>query len=143
MYKKFISNICNILKISVPTISYDTSNFTSDTMIAQVNLTGDILFIKSFPEPNPDSFFAIAHELRHVWQLNYKKEKFFSDYKPSNFCSSLKEYNLQPAELDANAFAGLVMIYFFNLGPLFEGMDQDTKDEISKHMDYLISTGLF
>lgn len=142
MYKEFISNICRVLKISVPAISHDTSDFTSDTMMAQVNLTGDTIYIKDLSEPNPDLFFAIAHELRHIWQLNYKREIYFTCYKTTNSCSSLKEYNLQPAELDANAFAGLAIIYFLNLQPLFEGMDEDLKNKIFERMEYLITNGL-
>ena len=35
-----------------------------------------------------------------------------SAYKPVNLCGSVEQYNLQIAEVDANAFAGLAMETF-------------------------------
>jgi hypothetical protein len=34
MIQEFISDVCNILNISVPSISFDMSNFSTDTMMA-------------------------------------------------------------------------------------------------------------
>lgn len=44
------------------------------------------------------------------------------------------------AELDANAFAGLVMIEFFHLKPLFEGVPDSVKSKIFERMEYLKTT---
>jgi len=77
-------------------------------------------------------FFSIAHELRHIWQIQNDEELYFSTYKPIDLFSSVEEYNLQIAELDANAFAGLIMIDFFHLKPLFEGVPDSVMVLFSK-----------
>lgn len=137
MVNEYINDICDILNISIPAVSFDTSNFPTETMMAQVNPAGDTIYLKEFDKPNPDLLFAIAHELRHIWQIRNDKQLYFSAYKPVDLLSSVEEYNLQIAELDANAFAGLVMISFFHLTPLFDGVPESVKDKIYERMEYL------
>lgn len=140
MIYDFINDICDILNISVPSVSFDTSNFPTDTMMAQVNPSGDTIYLKKYDKPNPDQFFSIAHELRHIWQIQNDEELYFSTYKPIDLLPSVEEYNLQIAELDANAFAGLVMMDFFNLKPLFEGLSDSVKAKIFERMKYIETT---
>lgn len=140
MIHDFISEICDILNISVPSISFDTSKFQSDTMMAQIDSSGTTIYLKAYDKPNPDQFFSIAHELRHRWQMLSDKEFYFSDYKPRELCASVEEYNLQIAEIDAHAFAGLIMIDFFNLKPLFKGLPDSVKSKIYKRMEDLKAT---
>lgn len=135
MINEFIDDICDMLNIAVPVVSFDTSGFTTATMMAQCSPTGDKIYLNKYDKPNPDQLFAVAHELRHVWQIKNDEPMYFSKYKPVELCSSIEEYNLQAAELDANAFAGLVMINFFGLTPLFNGVPDSVKSEIRKHME--------
>lgn len=140
MIYDFINDVCDILNISVPSISFDTSNFPTDTMMAQCSPNGSTIFLKRCNRPNPNQFFSIAHELRHVWQIQNDEELYFSAYKPIDLCHSIEEYNLQPAELDANAFAGLIMMNFFQLKPLFEGIPSSVKSRIFERIEYLKTT---
>lgn len=140
MIQDFINDICNILNISVPSVSFDTSNFPTDTMMAQCNPDGSTIYLKKYDKPNPDQFFSIAHELRHIWQIQNDEQMYFSTYKPIDLCSSVEEYNLQIAELDANAFAGLVMIDFFHLKPLLDGIPDSVKSKVFEQMEYLKTT---
>lgn len=140
MIKEFVSEICEIIDISIPEISYDTSNFASDTMMAQVDSDGKTIFVKKYDKPNPDQLFSIAHELRHISQIKNDYKLYFSEYKTIDMCSSIEEYNLQIAEIDANAFAGLIMMDFFNLKPLFEGIPDSVKSKIFERMEYLKTT---
>lgn len=140
MIYDFINDICDILNISVPSVSFDTSNFPTDTMMAQVNPSGDTIYLKKYDKPNPDQFFSIAHELRHIWQIQNDEQLYFSTYKPIDLLSSVEEYNLQIAELDANAFAGLVMIDFFHLKPLFKGVPDSVKTKVYERMKHLETT---
>ena len=55
----------------------------------------------------------------------------------------MEEYNLQIAELDANAFGGLVMIKFFHIKPLFEGVPISVKSKIFERMEYLKTTKFY
>lgn len=140
MIYDFINDICDILNISVPSVSFNTSNFTTDTMMAQCNSDGSVIYLKKYDKPNPDQLFSIAHELRHIWQMQNDEQMYFSTYKPIDLCSSVEEYNLQVAELDANAFAGMVMIEFFHLKSLFESVPDSVKSKIFERMEYLKTT---
>lgn len=137
MINEFIADVCDILNISVPSVSFDTSNFLTDTMMAQCSSDGSTIYIKMIDKPNPDYLFSIAHELRHCYQIQTDIEWFLSDYKPINLCASTEEYNLQFTEIDANAFAGLVMADFFHLQPLFEGLSDSVKTKIFERMKQL------
>lgn len=137
MIYDFINDICDILNIPVPFVSFDTSNFPTSTMLAQCSSDGSTIYLKKYDKPNPDQFFSIAHELRHIWQIQNDEQLYFSTYKPIDLCTSVEEYNLQIAELDANAFAGLVMMDFFNLKPQFLGLSDSVKAKIFERMEYL------
>ena len=141
MIYDFIADICNILNIPVPSVSFDISNFPTDTMMAQCSPDGSTIYIKKIDKPNPDYLFSISHELRHIYQIQTDYELFLSDYKPIDLCASTEEYNLQFSEIDANAFAGLVMVDFFHLKPLFEGLSDSVKAKIFEQME-LLSTEL-
>ena len=140
MIEEFITDICELLDIPVPSISYDTSHFPTKTTMAQCELTSNTIYLNKIDNPNPDYLFAIAHELRHIFQYQDDEQFYLSNYKTSDNCSSVEEYNLQIAEVDANAFAGLVMINFFGLKPLFEGLSDSVKAKIFDRMKYLGTT---
>lgn len=113
MIKEYIKDVCNLLKIEKPTISYDTSHFTTATMMAQCCSDGTTIYLCNPIKITPDYAFAIAHELRHVWQIRTNKDFYFSSYKTVDLCGSYDEYNCQIAEVDANAFATIVMADYF------------------------------
>ena len=140
MIEEFVQDVCEILNIDAPTVLYDTKNFPTSTMMAQYSPDGSVIFVKKYEKPNPDQLFSIAHELRHVWQMQNDPEFYLSAYKSVDLCTSLEEYNLQIAEIDANAFAGLVMIDFFHIRPLFEGMPETVRSRIFDRMDFLKTT---
>lgn len=140
MIKEFIADICDLLNITKPSVSFDTSNFQSETTMAECTLSGKIIYVKKYDKPNPDQLFSIAHELRHIWQIQNDEKLYFSAYKPISLCNSVEEYNLQIAEIDANAFAGIIMIEFFHLQPLFEGLSNSVKLKIYERMKEIAST---
>lgn len=133
----FIYDVCDTLNIDIPIISFDISNFQTHTMMAQCDSAGTTIYLKKPSQVNFDFFFAIAHELRHIWQIRNNQPLYFSNYKPREICTSLEEYNLQLAEIDANAFAGLIMIDFFNIKPLFNNMSSYVRDKIYQHIETL------
>ena len=137
MIQNFINDICDILNIPTPSISYDTSNFPTSTMMAQLSPSGKILYLRKYGKPNADHFFSVAHELRHAWQIQNNKQFYFSTYKPVNLMSSIEEHNLQIAEIDANAFAYIVMVDFFGMKPLFHGLSDNVKSRILDRVEYL------
>jgi Zn-dependent peptidase ImmA (M78 family) len=140
MIDDFMKDICDVLNILVPTISYDISHFQTKTMMAQCDLLSNTIYLDKCNEPSPDYFFSIAHELRHIWQLQDDEAFYFSLYKPIDLCSDTESYNSQIAEIDANAFAGLIMIEYFHLQPLFQGLSDSVKNKINKRMGEIAIT---
>ena len=138
MFEEYMNMICTILQIEKPVIKVDKSVFANSTAMAYFDYKNNILFFPKPLVPSFDAFFAIAHELRHAWQVKTKYAYYFSDYKTRNELSN-KEYNLQPAEIDANAFAKLVVFATFEAEPLFKGLDDDIKNKIQKRYEDLIS----
>ena len=87
----YIDDICDLLKISKPIISYDTSTFESYTMLAQYDPENSTIYMRkplavTTAPTQPDYLFAIAHELRHVWQIRYHNDYFFEKYKNGTTC---------------------------------------------------------
>ena len=68
MIEEFITDICDLLDIPVPSISYDISHFPTKTTMAQCELTNNVIYLNKLDKPNPDYLFAIAHELRPIFQ---------------------------------------------------------------------------
>ena len=130
MINEFVSDICDILNINKPVVSFDTSNFQTKTMLAQCLPDENIIFIQKCDKPNLDQFFCITHELRHIWQFQTDKDRYFRDYKSADMCESTETYNMQLAEIDANAFALIIMFDFFGIKPLFNGLSEAVKQRI-------------
>lgn len=134
MINQYIKDICEELNISVPKVSFDTSGFSTKTMMAYCD--GKTIFVKPFDQPNPDQLFSIAHELRHLWQIQEDEDYYFHNYKTVNELD-IETYNLQLAEIDANAFASVIMIDWFGLQPLYQGMSDKVIKLIMSRMEEL------
>lgn len=141
MIEEYITKICKILKIQKPTVSYNTSIFISDSIYAQCICEPNYqtIYLKRMETPNPDYLFAIAHELRHIYQYVYNKQFFLSAYKERNKCSSVEEYNLQIAEVDANAFGAIILINTFGLRPQWDGYTDRVIREINHRINDIIN----
>ena len=138
MIEEFITDICDLLNIPVPSISYDISHFPTETTMAQCELTSNIIYLNKLDKPNPDYLFAIAHELRHIFQYQNDEKFYLSNYKTSDKCSSIEEYNLQIAEVDANAFASIVMIEYFHMKPKWNGLSDKVINAINSRISIII-----
>lgn len=137
LYTDFINELCQVLNIKPPKISYNGSHFPTDTTLAQCDSEGSTIYLKRTEKPNLDCFFAIAHELRHVWQIALNKDLYFAKYKPREQCGTVNDYALQIAEIEANAFAGIIMVNYFDVKPLFNEYSQEVKNAIYDRMKYL------
>lgn len=130
----FIKFICKELNIECPEISYDESKLIGETMLALYD--GEKIYLKN-KEIDPDTLFAIAHELRHAWQIKNNEEYFLGNYK-NRMETDIESYNMQIAEIDANAFATIIMIDIFKIKPLFQGMTEKTIKTIEKRIGEII-----
>lgn len=138
MIKEYITDICDLLKIEVPKISFDSTNFKTKTTLAQCEPELNVIYLNKIDKPNPDYFFSIAHELRHLYQYQKDKQFYLSEYKTSDKCLSIEEYNLQIAEIDANAFAAIIMTDYFRLQPQWNGLSNKVINEINKQINIII-----
>ena len=138
MIEEFITDICELLDITVPVILYDTSHFPTETTMAQCELTSNTIYLNKIDKPNPDYLFAIAHELRHIFQYQNNEQFYLSNYKTSDNCSSVEEYNLQIAEVDANAFASIIMVEYFHMQPQWNGLSDKVICAINDRINIII-----
>lgn len=137
--KKYISDVCKNLGIKCPIIIYTSNHQTATTMV-QYNLEQNEIMIPPIDDLSPDYLFAIAHELRHAWQKQDDPEWFFANYKPSTELDN-ESYNLQFAEIDANAYAAIIMENIFHLSPQWNNLTDRVVFEIERRMDQIISHG--
>ena len=143
MINEYVSEICHLLNIPKPQIIYDTSLFPTKTTLAQCKSDGAEIYLKKFDSPNLDQCVAIAHELRHVWQVKTDKEKYLSNYQTIDAIGDTEKYNLQLAEIDANAFAKIVVSDCFHVKPLFNGLSAAVKIPIDTRIHAIIKYHLF
>lgn len=130
--QEFADLVCDILEIDVPVIRQESKGDTakvktSETQLAAASPDGREILLFQIGE-KMDLYFALAHELRHVWQKK-NRPRLINGYLPSSMLD-IDTYNLQPAELDANAFGVIIMANFFHVRPLFRGLKEGTVDRI-------------
>lgn len=128
---KLAQDCANELKIACPKIKFGIDKKTDGNLAMlildskknpkEIQVTDDYEIIY-------DALFAICHEMRHVYQSKYMKG-IFKDYAEIGEVDN-EEYNLQEAELDANAYAAMVMKREFGVSPQFKGYSERVKKAI-------------
>ena len=130
---KFSREICDILDIPVPFIKLVSADrMHTGTQIAA--LTPNAVLIRDDIAVSPELFFALAHELRHAHQIAHGKS--LEEYRTSDRIS-IEQYNLQPLEVDANAFGALIMSDFFGIVTQFRNMPDTVRKAIKDRMKQL------
>ena len=91
----YIHDVCDFLDIDFPKIEY-VKDFCTPTMLAMIEYQNEqaTLRVKSDFQNPMDLYFAIAHELRHLWQIETGLFDF-SSYKSANEID-IMGYNMQP-----------------------------------------------
>jgi len=133
---KFVKIICNDLGIKKPQIKIDDSNFMSNTQLASYDPYSKNITIKKKYENKLDLYFSISHELRHKYQIDNNLFDF-KNYKKVNELSNA-EYNLQIEELDANAYAYMIMVSAFGVEAQFKGLEQNVINKIKERANEII-----
>lgn len=110
----FISDICSYLEIDVPLIDKLPESLP-DSILAAAKPATNTIYIKDNAKHDLSLYFCLSHELRHIWQYK-NSQMYFDNYLPSSMLETEK-YNSQPAEIDANAFAIIVMADYFGVKP--------------------------
>lgn len=98
--KEYALDICDILQIECPRIKIKSGKETNATYYPHLNT----IEISDIYEDDYQLCYVIAHELRHVWQI---EKGYFkpNDYIELKDCSNPNDYFTQPIEMDANAFS--------------------------------------
>lgn len=139
---EFIKEVCEDLCISIPdSIVTDDKKFNQGTQLATLAYENEksILYLRTkYEYGDVDMAFAIAHELRYKYQIDTHVFDF-DNYKTSDKLS-IREYNLQSEEVDANAYAYIVLLDFFKLKVDFKLLlkDDAVADVIMKRVDVII-----
>lgn len=134
MLKRFIKFICKDLKIKPIPLRYDNSINKKAGRIAALEISNatPTLLILNTDVTKLDLLFAVAHELRHAWQFQNRRQ-WFKDYKEISEIG-FEEYNLQQLEVDANAYATIVMKEAAGVMPQFQGYSPMVKTAIEERI---------
>lgn len=117
-YKQYINDISKVLDIQPPEMrTVPAAELLTPTQIAAYT-DGSILF-RDDMELSSDVFLALSHELRHAWQIANGVD--LEAYQTSREMG-LEAHNLQPLEMDANAFAIVAMSVFLGIAPQFQNL---------------------
>lgn len=122
----FTRQINDVLGISVPKITINPSEMKTKAQLAATIVGGIVLRSNNF---TPETALAIAHELRHLWQLELHEEEYFKAGSVDT-----QDYNMQKAEIDANAFASVIMTVLFGMKPTFENLSSQINKQIEKRI---------
>ena len=125
----FINELSKKLIIPVPVVYYDTCHFTNRALLAQCSSDGKKIYITPFSKLTMDIMFAIAHELRHIWQIQYRQKEYLETHKTMDM-TGLEQDNMQLLEIDAYAFAAIAMMDFFHVKPSFDNFSPDVIEKI-------------
>lgn len=139
--KDVIDTVADDLNIEPPELEYNLEKKSKGNISALVldeNREVNAIAISDEINMN-DLVFSIVHELRHAYQIKYHSE-MFDNYKQIGEIS-FEKYNLQEAEIDANAYASLFVEYNFKIKPLFNGYSQKVKKLIEKRKKEIIQNG--
>ena len=116
-------NICYLNDhLDMPEVELvDRKDFPCDKMLAMFNGNGyKICIAKDLVHDGGtkslDLMFALALEMRRVWQNRYYYDKYLRDYKPIEECKNAKEYYLQAAVIDDYAW-GWIFLNSYDADP--------------------------
>ncbi len=133
LLNRYMILLCEDLQIKKPRVQMvggADRRFPTATTLALLSGDGASILVRRRPERDPDLLLAVAHELRHAWQMAYHREEYFADYRPREDFADLEAYNLQPAEIDANAYAASTLEGLFGVSPLWQGYTDRVIDAI-------------
>ena len=128
MINNYIKMICGMLTIPMPTVFYNDAALEPERH-ARLTPDGKQLYLRRLKNASLDQLFAAAFELRREWQRKTDEQLYFGEYKPREQLS-LREFGLQPSEVDCNAFAAVIVSAFFGVEPVFDEYPGITRSRI-------------
>lgn len=137
LISNFIADVCFVLGIDVPKVTHNFLEICTDTRKEQ--FTGEKFFIPAIDELDSEFLFYVAHNLRVRWQFLTNPDYF--DFQSVEEIG-IDNYDNQPAEVDAVAFASLYMIGYFQLMDDFTSVSCQTRELILKRMEEILDESL-
>lgn len=134
MVGEYALTICKILDLADIRLIFSSEKMQTKSMMACADVENGIVYVRPKMKENLDTRFAVAHELRHIWQFRTDKEKYFANYKTAEELD-LETYNLQAAEVDANAFSVIVMVDLYGIKPTFDNLPKEIRAIIYQKAD--------
>lgn len=129
--KLFMDYICEDLEIPLPPIVIDES------LKLSAAYTDGRIILKQY-SADRETLLAIAHELRHAWQLATDEQRWFTGYMTREEAGDTNTYNAQPAEIDANAYASIIMMEMVLMKPIFHGYSEAVKAAIDARIEQIL-----
>lgn len=114
--------ITELLDIGFISLKYDTNSemkkMGSESTLALYNRREKQVHIVKKDKYSLEDIYVVTHELRHAWQDYTDPEYYFGDY----YDPALSEhtYNISKAEIDANAFATVIIYKVIGVKPTRE-----------------------
>lgn len=116
---KYIEEICRLLELKSVKVLAGVERFHLDACeekpMSVYIPEEDILYVERLSEPTPKLLYYIAYGLRHAWQKRRFPKTYYSEYRQLFQCETFQIFALQEAEIDANAFANIIMKGYFRL----------------------------
>lgn len=128
MINNYVKMICGMLQLPMPQVFY-SDNALQPGQHARLTQDGKQLYLRKQKAASLDQLFAASSELRREWQRRNDNARYYGEYKSSEELP-LREFSMQPAEVDANAFAAVVVSAFFGVEPVFDEYPGVTRSRI-------------
>ena len=132
MINNYIKMICGMLSIPMPQVFYNDGALQPEQH-ARLTPDGKQLYLRRLKAASLDQLFAAAAELRREWQRRTDSALYFGSYKTREELP-LREFSLQPSEVDANAFGAVIASAFFGVEPLFDEYPGVTRSRIESRI---------
>ncbi len=118
-FNRAIQTNAALLKVPAPRLAFvPASQFTTPSTRAALSDEGKLISVnRDMKASKLDVWFAISHEMRHLWQMKHGKLR--PSYAPSSTLP-LADYNDQDEEIDAHAWSVIVMANLFGIRPTLE-----------------------
>ncbi len=133
MINNYVKTICGMLGLPMPQVFYNDRALRQEEH-ARLTPDGRQLYLRKLKTASLDQLFAAAAELRHEWQRKTDERFYFGDYK-SREELPLREFSLQPSEIDGNAFAAVIVSAFFGVEPVFDELPGAARAKIERRCE--------
>ena len=133
MINGYVRTLCNMLQITIPQVFYNDRELVQEEH-AKLTPDGKRLFLRKLKTPSLDQLFAAAFQLRKMWQRKTDDQLYFGEFKLREELP-LREFSIQPSEVDANAFAAVVVSAFFGVEPVFDELPGAARSRIDRRCE--------